>query len=477
MPVAAGSDGLRVGAEIPLDVSGLDVEGDGVARTADGLVVFVEGGLPGDRLQAEVTRLGSGYARARAVQLLRPSSLRVEPRCPIAHRCGGCPLMGLAYPAQLDAKRRQVVEALRRIGGFDEADARVAEPLGMSDPWNYRNKAQYPVRRGPAGEVQVGFYRRGTHEVVPADDCAVQHPLNVAVARSARRALQRLGAQPYDERRHDGLVRHLVVRTARASGESLLAVVTREPAAELVAEVARAVQREVPQLVGAANNVNPHRTNVILGPATEAVWGRARIEERVGSLRLSLSVTSFFQVNSVQAERLYEEVRRRIAERVREGRGPARLVDVYCGVGGIGLYAAGEVQEVFGIEISAEAVEDARRNARLNGIEWARFVASPAEPALAELARETAVPGRRLVAVVNPPRRGLEAGVVRALVRLMPERLVYVSCNPATLARDLRMLVQGARRAGAAFRLGPVQPVDMFPHTAHIEVVAHLDRA
>lgn len=475
MPVIRESQGVRIGGELLLDIHGLDVEGDGVARTADGLVVFVEGGLPGDRVWARVTRVAAGHARARAIRLACPSELRVEPRCPVFGECGGCPLMGLDYRAQLEAKRRQVVEALRRVGGFEQAEAKVCEPLGMREPWGYRNKAQYPVRRGPQGEIRVGFYRRSTHEVVVADDCAVQHPLNVAVARSARRALEELGVQPYDEARDEGLVRHLVIRTSRASGESLLAVVTREPADQLVAELARRVRREVPQLVGVANNVNPARTNVILGPHTRVVWGRPRIEERVGPLRLSLSVTAFFQVNSAQAERLYEEVRRRVAEPA--AKGPVRLIDVYCGVGGIGLYAAGEVDEVLGIEVSEQAVRDARRNARLNGIGWARFVASPAGQALTELARSGRQPAGWLTVVVNPPRRGLEAAVVRALARLLPDRLIYVSCNPATLARDLRMLVREAGKAGLRWQLGPVQPVDMFPHTAHIEVVAHLDRA
>lgn len=490
----------EVGERVRLAVHGLDPHGDGVARATDGFVIFVEGGLPGDQVVARVTHRARRYARARREELLRPSPHRVALPCPVAEACGGCPLMGLAYPVQLEAKRRLVVDAFQRIGGVADAERLVQPTLGMAHPWAYRNKGQYPVARDRDGRPVVGFFRRGTHEVVPALDCQVQHPTNVRIAAATRDAIEELGFEVYDEATGLGWVRHVMTRASQATGQGLLVLVTTErpePWPGALLELARRVKARVPELVGVVQNVNPWRTNVVLGRENRLVWGRDHIEERVGPLRLRLSATAFFQVNTQQAEVLYQEVRRRIeAFRQRRGLGrPAgRLFDLYCGVGGIGLMAADLAKELVGVEEVAEAVADARANAARNGIGNARFVVGTVEDVLLqEVARlragqaaqrgpvgaeqgEAGRPGGPAMVVVDPPRKGLEASVVKTLGAVLPDLLVYVSCNPATMARDLRQFCDIARASGVEYEWGPLRPVDMFPHTAHVEVVGHLVR-
>lgn len=479
---AAPAGAPREGQRTQLDVEGLDPNGDGVARTADNFVVFVEGGLPGDRVEAEITHRARRFARARLSRLVRPSPHRVAVPCAVAEECGGCPLMGLAYPAQLDARRKLVVDALERIGGVRGAAGLVRPVRGMARPWEYRNKAQYPVARDASGRLAIGFYRRRSHEVVPALDCRVQHPTNVRLAAAARDALEELGLAPYDESTGRGLVRHVTARVSRATGEGLLVVVTAGeplPAPGVLDELARRVKARVPELVGVVQNINPRRTNVILGRENRLVWGRDWIEERVGHLRLRLYATAFFQVNTEQAGVLYGEVRERIRA-YQEERGrtlpSGRLLDLYCGVGGIGLSAADLVGEVVGVEEVKDAVADAQANASLNGIPNARFVAGLVEEVLPQEAAAAAASGEPLMVVVDPPRKGLDVRVVETLAKTPPDLFVYVSCSPATMARDLRQFMEKAAAQGARYRWGPVQPVDMFPHTAHVEAVTHLIR-
>ena len=475
--------GPGVGDRLELAVRSLDPHGDGVARTPDGLVVFVEGGLPGDRVEATVTQRAARHARARLERLVERSPQRVAPPCPVVEACGGCPLMALAYPAQLEAKRRTVVDALARIGGLDGAEERVRPTLGMERPWSYRNKALHPVGRDEQGRPVVGFYRRGSHEVVPVSDCAVQHPTNVRLAAAARDAIEALGLPVYDEASGRGWVRHVLARVGEATGEALLVLVTaslEEPRPGVLADMAQRVRERVAELVGMVQNVNPRRTNVVLGPHNRLIWGRDRLYERVAGLTLELSATAFFQVNTRQAEVLYREVRRRV-EGFLASRGlpPGQglLLDLYCGVGGIGLAAADLVERLVGVEEDPRAVADAHRNAALNGVDHARFVVGPVEQVLPEeMAKRRAAAGGPVMVVVDPPRKGLDARVVETLARAAPDLVVYVSCNPATMARDLRQLLERTERAGSAYEWGPVQPVDLFPHTAHVEAVTHLVR-
>ncbi|HEY8487329.1 MAG TPA: 23S rRNA (uracil(1939)-C(5))-methyltransferase RlmD [Limnochordales bacterium] len=471
---SAGGPELHPGRLVELDVEDVDVHGDGVARTPGGLVVFVEGALAGEKVLARVVERHRHYARARLERVLAAWEGRVAAPCPVAGRCGGCPLMVMAYDRQLAHKRRLVEESLLRLGQLEAERVRVLPTLGMDDPWRYRNRAQYPVARGPDGRVVLGFFRRGTHQVVPVEDCLVSHPTVVALARAGRRAVEELGLAPYDEQTHSGAIRHLVCRVGHGTGQALAVVVTRTEEVAGLQELPARLRQQVDGLVGVVQNLNPHRTNVILGTTNRLLWGQPHFEERVGELRLRISATAFFQVNTPQTHRLYGLVEQAVARLRRLAGMPVRLWDLYCGVGGIGLYCARHAGEVVGIEEHPTAVHDARYNARANGFGHAHFVVGQVEQVLRGWTGPE--PDWAEAVVVDPPRAGLAAEALRAVVERAPRLWVYVSCHPATLARDLGLFLRWSAQRGLRYRLDPVQPVDMFPHTAHVETVACLWR-
>lgn len=448
---------VQVGERHAVAIEDLNTDGDGVGRVQD-LVVFVPGAVPGDEAVVEVTEVGRRHGRARLVELTLPSPDRVVPPCPVAGMCGGCQLQAMDYPAQLRWKQRRVREALRRIGGL--AHVPVGPVLGMREPWRYRNKAQYPVANA-GGRLVIGFFARGTHQIAAADDCLIQDPLNVEVANLARSVLERLGVPAYDESTGRGVIRHVVVRASRAERTAMVVLVTNGP--ELPGRDAIVAGLTAhPRVVSVVQNVNARRTNVIFGDETRVLWGAAHLEDRIGHVSFLVSPRSFFQVNGAQVEVLYEQV-----EHAAELSGRERVLDAYCGVGTIALYMAARAAEVVGIESVPEAVTDARRNAAHNGIANAWFYAGLVEEVLPGLLEE----GRSFdVAVVDPPRRGCEPAVLEALARAEVARIVYVSCHPESLARDL------ARLDALGYETDHVQPVDMFPMTTHVECVARVRR-
>lgn len=455
-PPAKG-EAIRVGLQYPMAIEDLDAAGDGVGRV-HGLVVFVPGAVPGDYGLVEMESVARRHGRGRLLRLLRPSPDRVAPPCPVADRCGGCQLQALDYQAQLRWKERRVREALRRIGGL--ASVPVMPVLGMADPWRYRNKAQYPVA-AVDGHVAMGFYARGTHDIVDANDCLIQDPLNVEVANLARSLLDEHRVPIYDEGTGQGVVRHVVVRSSRAHRTAMVILVTNGPHLPAREAVVRGLAAH-PAVVSVVQNINPRRTNVIFGDETRILWGASHLEDRIGPVRFLISPRSFFQVNGQQVEVLYEQARRDAGLT-----GGERVLDAYCGVGTIALYLAAGAREVVGIEAVPDAVADAQRNARHNGIHNARFLVGRVEDVLPGLVQA----GQRFdVAVLDPPRRGCDPAVLEALARAGVPRLVYVSCHPESLARDL------ARLASLGYDTEQVQPVDMFPMTTHIEAVARLRR-
>ncbi|MBX6376979.1 MAG: 23S rRNA (uracil(1939)-C(5))-methyltransferase RlmD [Clostridia bacterium] len=445
---------------LEVHVEALAAGGDGVARHG-GRVVFVRGGVPGDRVRVRVVEEHPRYLRAEVQEILAASPRRVAPPCPVAGRCGGCPWQHVAYAEQLRWKRQIVVDALERIGGLRSAP--VAEPVGMAEPWAYRNKAALPF--AVAGErLVLGFYARGTHRVVPVDTCAVQHPLVNRVLGAVRGLAAEHRLTAYDEATGTGLLRHLVVRVSFTTDEALACLVINAPAFPGERDLAAALLAAVPGLAGVVKNVNLSRGNAIFGPHTEALAGRDHVMEVVGGMSFRVSATSFFQVNTLQAERLYD-----LALAAAAPEPVAAAVDVYCGTGTLACLLARRARRVWGIESHPAAVADARANARTNGLTGIEFRLGPAEGEVPRLARE----GVRADAVIlDPPRKGCDAAVLDAVPALAPRRLVYVSCNPATLARDLARLVATGR-----YRLVSVQPVDLFPHTPHVEVVAALEAA
>lgn len=459
---------LRAGQRVSLDIERLSLGGEGVARLGH-LVVFVPYAAPGDRLEAEITESRARFSRARILRVMKPSPDRVTPPCPYHFHilgeppppslfCGGCAWQHLRYEAQLAAKRVLVQETLERLGGL--RGIAVQPVLGMKNPWRYRNKAQQPVGWDSKRRRMItGFFSAGSHDIVPIEDCLVQPERSVRILNRARDLLEKRGARAYDPARHNGWIRHLLIRTVR--DQSFLVFITRTPDFPHQAEILSALAGEFPALSGLYQNINPAPTNVILGRSWRKLAGADFIEERLGRLTFRLSPGSFFQVNSPQAEVLYNVVREMA------GRGP-RLLDLYCGVGSLALWLADRFQEVGGVEEAPGAIADAEINAETNAIRNTRFQAAPVEVFLRGLDRSAG--GRALTVTLDPPRAGCSPAVLKSLLTLNPGRIVYVSCDPGTLARDLGILSKGG------YRVEEVQPVDLFPQTAHIETAVKLTR-
>ncbi len=448
----------KLGDEIRLRVHDLNHDGDGVARAEDGRVFFVPGALIGDQVRARVASLKKRYAIAEMIELEAPASGRIEPPCPVAKTCGGCAVQAWDYSEQLAWKERRVKEALARIGGLD---APLFPIIGMAEPFRYRAKAQYPVRQSPSGEVLAGFYRRGSHEVVPSEDCIVQHPLIPPAVAAARRLIEELGLSVYDERTRKGFVRHIVARVSFSNNELMLILVTADRDFPEKQAWIEGLREALPNLVSAVQNVNPNATNVVMGPESIVLWGRPSIVETFEDVSFEISPNSFFQVNPKQALELYRVVRQFAALSGRE-----RIWDVYCGTGSIGLFLAPQAALLRGVDVVPEAINDARRNARRNGVEnRAKFETGRAEDVLPRWVSEG---GRADVCLLDPPRKGSDPVTLESICQARPRRIVYVSCNPSTLARDLAFVVE------RGYRVLGIQPVDMFPHTPHVEAVAHL---
>ncbi|WP_241236380.1 23S rRNA (uracil(1939)-C(5))-methyltransferase RlmD [Brevibacillus marinus] len=464
---------VAVGQIVDVEVTGLTHEGAGVGRY-QGYTLFIAQALVGERVRVRVEHVKKNYGFARLLQILEPSVQRVAPPCPVFDRCGGCSLQHLEYEAQLRHKRQIVADNLQRIGGFTVAaegdgasgraaagDAVIVHPtIGMAEPWRYRNKAQVPIGEQDGGLVG-GFYAERSHTIIDIDQCLIQHEASDAVVRVVKRTAARLGITPYDEEQHTGLLRHVVTKVGAKTGEIMVVLITTEefiPQRELLIE---AIRREVPGVTSIVQNINPERTNVIFGRKTIPLWGRDVIYDYIGSVKFAISARSFYQVNPVQTEILYEKTLQYAGLT-----GNETVIDAYCGIGTISLFLAQQAAHVYGVEIVPEAIADARRNAEQNGIGNVTFAVGAAEEVIPAWKEQGITPD---VIVVDPPRKGCDEALLTAILQMRPKRVVYVSCNPATLARDLKLLATG-------YVVKEVQPVDMFPHTGHVEVTVRLER-
>ncbi len=433
-------------------IEGYSSEGLGIARI-DGQVVFVHGAVRGELCRILVMKVLKNAAFGKVTELLEPSPERREPDCPYYGRCGGCDFRHLSYREELWAKRQRVQDALTRLGG---SDVEVEEILGAADPLYYRNKSQYPVSAG-----KVGFYRARTHDVVDIERCLIQKPQADAAAAVLRDYLRDFAVPSYDEKTGRGLLRHLYVRTNRR-GESLVCVLANGERLPHEEELVGRLRRAVPDCVGVVLGVNTRRGNTILGERYRTLWGADTLEDELCGLTFRLSVPSFYQVNRDQAEVLYRK-----AVEYAGLTGGELVVDLYCGAGTITQVMAGGAGRVIGAEIVPEAIEDARENARRNGIENVEFFCGDA----AQLAADFAGRGLRPdVICVDPPRKGLAPEVIAAAAQMAPQRVVYVSCDPGTLGRDVK------RFAEYGYRVQRAAACDLFPGTRHVETVCLLSK-
>jgi 23S rRNA (uracil1939-C5)-methyltransferase len=434
----------------------LDDDGVGIGRHG-GKELLVAGAFPGEKVRAALEREGQRRSVGLLREVLVPHPQRIKGPCRCAGDCLGCPLITLAYPAQLQVKEARVRAAL--AGRAALARVPVAPVWGAEQPFGYRTNAKLVLAK-ERGKVRIGLYRRGSHQVVDIGDCPLHHPLINRIVATVRAEIERQQIWVWDAKRQRGLLRYLLVRISPASGKAMVTFVTAEKDFRQLPRLAKALKTKHPEIVSVQQNVNPSSGNVIFGRDTLRLVGTPDLFDQLGEVRLRIAPTAFFQVNHEQAARIYALVRQWAALTREES-----AVDLYCGIGGIALHLARDAGRVIGIEVVEEAVRNARENARLNGLENCRFLAGEAEELVQDLTHEIP-PGA--VAVVNPPRGGCEPAVLEALAGLGPRLLIYVSCNPETLARDLELL------AGHGYRTEQVQPVDMFPQTGHVESVARL---
>lgn len=436
---------------IELDVTGMTSEGSGIARAGE-FAVFVPGAAAGDRILCRIVKVEKRFAYGKVERLIDPSPDRLPAAdCPVAGPCGGCVYRHVTYEAELRYKWRRVADALSRIGGVDVTP----RPIVSGAPDRYRNKAQYPAAMGEEGLI-FGFYAPRSHRLVPCRDCLLQPEEFRDILDAVDAWATAAGVTVYDETVRTGLLRHVYIRKAQATGQIMMCLVCTSGRLPMADDLTARLKR-IPGVCTAVVNVNRRDTNVVLGEEEYPLFGDGTILDRLGGLEFSLSPRSFYQVNHDVAERLYA-----LAAEAAGLTGKETLLDLYCGTGTIGLTMAHAAGTLIGVEVAAPAVEDARRNAARNGIRNARFICADAAEAATQLAAEGTRPD---IVILDPPRKGCDPAVIRTVAAMAPARVVYVSCDPATLARDLKLFGE------LGYETKQVTPVDMFPRTAHVETV------
>ena len=444
---------------LTIEVENVTAKGFGIAKVRD-FVLFTEGGLPGDKLSVRVLKVKPSYGYGKILRILRPSPHRIESPCPVSDSCGGCQWQHADYQAQLGYKKAIVTDALTRIGGRSAPP--VEDVIGMGTPQPYRNKAVFPIVPAGEGGFAIGMYAPRSHRIIPVDMCAIQHPVHVPVLEVIREYMRCHKVKAYDETTHSGVMRYVIIRTAQATGEVMVVLVVNSNG--LPKE--NALAAELTDIGATTVLINRHRDkgNVVMGGHFRTLTGEGFIRERIGEIWYQLSAPSFFQINPVQTAVLYG-----IAVDMAGLTGSEVVLDAHVGVGGVALQAAGKAREVIGVDIVPEAIADAETNAALNGIDNARFICGAAEDVIPELlAGGGTVPD---VVVLDPPRKGCDKALLDALIAAGVKTIVYISCDPATQARDVKRLVEGG------YVLSRVQPVDMFPMTGKVETIALLSLA
>ena len=465
---------------VELTIEDIGVSGEGIGKV-DGYTLFVKDTVMGDVVRVKIMKAKKDDGYARLMDIIKPSEGRVEPACPIARQCGGCQIQAMNYNAQLKYKQKLVKDNLLRISGLTEGvDYEMCEILGMDTPFRYRNKAQYPVGEDKDGNIVMGFYAGHTHSIIacPDDDCMLGHRDNAFILNAVKEWMKEYRVRAYNENIHKGTVRHVLIRTGYHTDEVMVCLVTKKMLRKEAADgLVKAIQKLKLNVASLVVNINKEDTNVILGKECITLYGRPYIEDYIGDIKFQISPLSFYQVNPKQTEVLYNK-----ALEFAGLKGNESVWDMYCGIGTISLFLAKKAGKVYGVEIVPQAIEDAKNNAKINNIDNAEFFVGKAEEVVpAFYKKQTGVQSdndstdskeydmtRPDVVVVDPPRKGCDKKLLDTIVSMSPDRIVYVSCDSATLARDLKLLVE------YGYKVEKVQPVDQFGNTVHVETVVLL---
>ncbi|KAB8130118.1 23S rRNA (uracil(1939)-C(5))-methyltransferase RlmD [Gracilibacillus oryzae] len=444
---------------IELHFEDITHEGAGVGKV-NGFPLFVPYALPGEKAKVKVINVKKNFGFGKLIETLHVSEERVVPPCNVYYKCGGCQLQHMSYKMQLEMKQNQVKNALKKIGHIEGIP--IHETIGMEDPWRYRNKVQIPVG-AKDGNLITGFYRKRSHDIIEdMERCIITDEVNDRMVDAVRETADRLGISAYNEENHQGVLRHIMVRSGKVTNETMIVIVTRKEKVPELKQLIKEITNTYPEVKSIVQNINAEKTNVILGKKTKLLWGTEYIYDEIGEVRFAISAKSFYQVNPLQTKKLYDKAMEYAALT-----GNETVIDAYCGIGTISLFLAKKAKKVYGVEVVPEAISDAKANAKLNGIENAEFFVGQAEKVMPWWKAQGLNPD---VIVVDPPRKGCDEQFLQAMIEMKPDRIVYVSCNPSTLARDLRFLEDGG------YDTKEVQPVDMFPQTTHCEAVVRIER-
>lgn len=451
---------LNIGKNCVVNIVDIGQGGVGVGKDENNFTVFVDGALLSESVEVKITKLKKKYAEGKLIKIVEKSPYRVERVCSNKYAdCGGCQIQELDYKKQLDFKTNEVKQKVARIGKI--TDVEIKDTIGMENPFRYRNKAQFPIKM-INGKAEIGFYRKKSHQIIPIDKCVIQDETNDKIIELVKNYIDENEVSVYDEKTHKGSLRHLVTKNGFRTGEIMVILVSTQPQLKNIDSLVEKLQEEVEGFKTLVINVNHRRTNVVLGNKNIKVYGDGKITDYIEDLKFEISPLSFYQVNPVQTEILYKKARE-YANLTNED----IVCDVYCGIGTISLFLAKTAKKVYGVEVIGAAIRDARNNAMLNQVENAEFLVGEAEEVLPTMYDD----GIKVdVVVVDPPRKGCEEIVLDTIVKIDPKRIVYVSCNPSTLGRDLEYL------ENKGYKCKEIQPVDLFPHSIHVESVCLIEK-
>lgn len=442
-----------------IKITDLGTQGEGIGKI-EGYTLFVKNTLPGEEVKALVVKANKSYGYGKALEIITPSPYRIIPPCSFAGKCGGCTIQHLEYSKQLKLKQNKVKQNIMRIGGFNNIE--VEPVIGMDEPYHYRNKAQYPVNSDKNG-INMGFYSLGSHKIVNNDNCLIGSKANSKILQTIKAFMKSNNISAYNEETGKGLVRHILIREGFYTNEIMVCLIINSNKFKYKKELLGSLEG-IENLKSVVINYNTVKSNVIMGQKCETIWGQDYITDKIGNLVFKISPLSFFQVNPVQTYKLYSK-----ALEFADLKGNETVIDAYCGIGSISLFLAQKAKKVYGIEIVPDAIDNAIENAKLNNIKNTEFFAGKSEDVVPKLYNKKGI--KADVMVVDPPRKGCDESLLKLMLNMEPERIVYVSCDSATLARDLKILCENG-----TYNIEKVQPVDMFPHSYHVETVCLLSR-